>query len=156
MHRDDPIRRARAYAAGGAAAISVLCEPHWFGGSLVDLARRPRGGRRSRSSRRSSSSTGASSRSCARPARTWCCCSRRCIAAAGLSALVREARDLGLEPLVEAHDERELDAALATDARVIGINNRDLRTLAVDPERAARLRERDARGPDRDRRVRRA
>ena len=61
---------------------------------------------------------------------------------ARLSALVREARDLGLEPLVEAHDERELDAALATDARVIGLNNRDLRTLAVDPERAARLRER--------------
>ena len=36
---DDPIRRARAYAAGGATAISVLCEPHWFGGSLVDLER---------------------------------------------------------------------------------------------------------------------
>ena len=50
------------------------------------------------------------------------------------------ARDLGLEPLVEAHDERELDAALATDARIIGINNRDLRTLTVDPERAERLR----------------
>jgi indole-3-glycerol phosphate synthase len=29
---DDPIARARAYEAGGAAAISVLCEPHWFGG----------------------------------------------------------------------------------------------------------------------------
>jgi tryptophan synthase beta subunit len=43
---------------------------------------------------------------------------------------------------VEAHDERELDAALGTGARLIGINNRDLRTLEVDPERAARLRER--------------
>src|SRR5204862_3347248 len=38
------------------------------------------------------------------------------------------------------HDARELDAALATRARVIGVNNRDLRTLAVDPERAPRLR----------------
>jgi tryptophan synthase beta subunit len=57
-----------------------------------------------------------------------------------LAALVDEALDLGLEPLVEAHDERELEAALATRARVIGINNRDLRTLEVDPERAARLR----------------
>src|SRR4029078_9990378 len=37
-------------------------------------------------------------------------------------------------------DEAELDAALATDARVIGINNRDLRTLDVDTERADRLR----------------
>ena len=59
-----------------------------------------------------------------------------------LARLVRAALDLGLEPLVEAHDARELDAALATDARVIGINNRDLRTLAIDHELAARLRER--------------
>jgi tryptophan synthase beta subunit len=58
-----------------------------------------------------------------------------------LAALVRRALDLGLEPLVEAHDERELRAALATDARLIGLNNRDLRTLEVDPGRAARLRD---------------
>ena len=57
-----------------------------------------------------------------------------------LAALVRQAFELGLEPLVEAHDEAELDAALSTDARLIGINNRDLRTLEVDTERADRLR----------------
>ena len=34
---DDAVARARAYAAGGASAISVLCEPHWFGGSVDDL-----------------------------------------------------------------------------------------------------------------------
>ena len=33
----DPVAWARAYQAGGAAAISVLCEPHWFGGSVEDL-----------------------------------------------------------------------------------------------------------------------
>ena len=73
-----------------------------------------------------------------------------------LAALVDGAPSTsGLEPLVEAHDGRELDRALATGARLIGINNRDLRTLEVDPERcgpAARL------GPGRppgDRRVRR-
>ena len=58
-----------------------------------------------------------------------------------LGALVDAALDLGLEPLVEAHDARELDRALGTRARVIGINNRDLRTLEVDPERAVRLHE---------------
>jgi indole-3-glycerol phosphate synthase len=57
-----------------------------------------------------------------------------------LAALVRQAFELGLEPLVEAHDEAELDAALSTDARLIGVNNRDLRTLEVDTERADRLR----------------
>ena len=57
-----------------------------------------------------------------------------------LRALVDRALELGLEPLVEAHDERELRLAVETDARLIGINNRDLRTLAVDPERAGRLR----------------
>ena len=58
-----------------------------------------------------------------------------------LARLVAAARDLGLEPLVEAHDARELERALATGARLIGINNRDLRTLDVDPERAVRLRD---------------
>ena len=56
-----------------------------------------------------------------------------------LAALVDAALDLGLEPLVEAHDARELDRALGTRARVVGINNRDLVTLDVDPERAVRL-----------------
>src|SRR5206468_599935 len=55
--------------------------------------------------------------------------------------LVSRAMDLGLEPLVEAHDERELERALATPARLIGLNNRDLRTLDVDTERASRLRD---------------
>ena len=36
---EDLVARARAYEAGGAAAISVLCEPHWFGGSIDDLRR---------------------------------------------------------------------------------------------------------------------
>ena len=38
-HDEDLVARARAYEAGGAAAISVLCEPHWFGGSVDDLRR---------------------------------------------------------------------------------------------------------------------
>ena len=136
---EDIVARARAYERGGAAAISVLCEPHWFGGSVADL----------------------SAVRAAVPlpvlAKEFVVESRQLdlLRAAGadvvlllavlhrgpkLGRLVARALDLGLEPLVEAHDERELDGALATAARLIGINNRDLRSLAVDPERAARLR----------------
>ena len=58
-----------------------------------------------------------------------------------LARFVERALEIGLEPLVEVHDERELERALASGARLIGLNNRDLRTLEVDVERAARLRE---------------
>ena len=137
---DDAVARARAYAAGGAAAISVLCEPHWFGGSVADL----------RAVRAAVSVPVLAKEFVVDPRQL------DLLRAAGadlvlllavlhpakrLARLVAAARDLGLEPLVEAHDARELDAALATGARLIGINNRDLRTLDVDPERAVRLRD---------------
>ena len=137
---DDIIARAQAYEAGGAAAISVLCEPHWFGGSVADL-------RRVRAA-------------VALPilAKDFVVESRQLpmLRAAGadlvlllavlhpakrLARLASQALELGLEPLVEVHDAGELERALATDARLIGLNNRDLRTLDVDVERAGRLRE---------------
>jgi tryptophan synthase beta subunit len=138
---EDVVGRARAYQRGGAAAISVLCEPHWFGGSMVDLA--------------------AVRAAVSIPvlAKEFVVAPRQLdlLRAAGadlvlllavlhrgsrLGGLVDRAVELGLEPLVEVHDERELDDALGTRARLIGINNRDLRSLEVDPERAAALRER--------------
>jgi tryptophan synthase beta chain len=136
---DDIVSRARAYEAGGAAAISVLCEPHWFGGSLDDLTRV-----------RAAVGVPVLAKEFVVDPRQL-----DLLRAAGadlvlllavlhprarLAGLVARALDLGLEPLVEAHDARELDAALATRARLIGLNNRDLRTLAVDPEQALRLR----------------
>ena len=136
---DDIVARARAYQRGGAAAISVLCEPIWFGGSVADLR-----------AVRAAVSVPVLAKEFVVEARQL-----DLLRAAGadlvlllavlhrgprLARLVDRALDLGLEPLVEVHDERELEAALATRARVIGINNRDLRTLRVDPERAVTLR----------------
>ena len=135
----DVVARARAYEAGGAAAISVLCEPHWFGGAVEDLRR-------------------------VRAAVTVPVLAKDFVVEPGqlellrgagadlvlllavlhpakrLARLVTAALDLGMEPFVEVHDARELDRALATGARLIGLNNRDLRTLDVDVERAGKLR----------------
>ena len=50
------------------------------------------------------------------------------------------AEELGLDALVEAHDERELERALASGARIVGVNNRDLKTFEVDVDTSVRLR----------------
>jgi tryptophan synthase beta chain len=135
---EDIVARARAYEAGGAAAISVLCEPHWFGGSVDDL----------RAVRAAVGIPVLAKEFVVEPIQL------PHLRAAGadlvlllavlhpakrLADLVARALEIGLEPLVEAHDERELQRALASDARLIGLNNRDLRTLDVDTERAIRL-----------------
>ncbi|MCO4769742.1 MAG: indole-3-glycerol-phosphate synthase [Deltaproteobacteria bacterium] len=57
------------------------------------------------------------------------------------SRLQREARSFGLETLVEVHDVRELDLAMAAGAAVVGVNNRDLRTFTVDLGTTERLAE---------------
>jgi tryptophan synthase beta subunit len=137
---DDLVARARAYEAGGATAVSVLCEPNWFGGSVEDLrAVRAAVGvpvlakefvveERQLPLLRAAGADLVLLLAVLHPSRR-------------LARLVAQALDLGMEPLVEAHDPRELDRALGSGARLIGLNNRDLRTLEVDRERAARLRE---------------
>jgi len=136
---EDIVARARAYEAGGAAAISVLCEPHWFGGSVDDLrAVRAAVGIPVLAKEfvvediqlphlRAAGADLVLLLAVLHPAKR-------------LARLVDRALEIGLEPLVEAHDEAELKRALPTNARIIGINNRDLRTLAVDTDRATRLR----------------
>ena len=135
----DVAAQARAYQAGGASMLSVLVEPHWFGGSIADLQ-----------AARAATSLPVLAKEFVVDARQL-----PLLRAAGadavlllaalhppreLARLVALALELGLEPLVEAHDARELRAAIGTDARLIGINNRDLRTLQVDVELAVRLR----------------
>jgi tryptophan synthase beta subunit len=136
---DDLVARARAYATGGAVAISILCEPHWFGGSVDDLrairaavsvpvlAKEFVVDERQLPVLRAAGADAVLLLAALHPDRR-------------LARLVERAREIGLEPLVEAHDERELERAIGSGARLIGVNNRDLRTLDVDLDRADRLR----------------
>jgi indole-3-glycerol phosphate synthase len=63
----------------------------------------------------------------------------RIVDAKKLAELVRAAQDEGLEPLVEVMDEEELRAGFDAGARIVGVNARDLDTLAMDAERTARV-----------------
>jgi len=116
---------ARAYAENNACAVSVLTEPTHFKGSLENavIARKallPVLRKDFIFDERQLSEVEADL--------------VLLIAALGidLSRFVELARSYGMEPLVEVHTQEELDKALKTDARIIGINNRNLNTLEVD------------------------
>jgi len=134
----EPVAIARHYQSGGAAAISVLTEPTFFDGSLDHLA--------------------AVRESVDIPvlrkdfivdeyqlfeARAAGADAILLIVAAleqeALHRLQQRAWELGLAALVEVHDESELDRAIDSGARLIGVNNRNLRTLKVDVEASYRL-----------------
>jgi len=127
----DPVACAQAYAEGGAAAISVLTDESFFGGHLDFLA-----------AVRSAVPVPLLRKDFVidayqvDEARVAGADAVLLIAAAlgkdELAPLRARAEALGLCALVEVHDEGELDTALASGARVIGINNRDLRTFATD------------------------
>lgn len=136
---------ARAYEDGGAAAVSVLTEPKWFAGSLEDL----------RAVRGAVSLPVLRKDFLVDPWQAWE--ARVNGADAGLlivaalpGARLREMAsalaEAGLEALVEVHTEEELDVALEAGFPVIGVNSRDLRTLAVDLEGVVRLVQRIPRG----------
>lgn len=127
----DPVAHAKSYAAAGASAISVLTDGPYFGGSLDDLR-------------------------AVHTAVTVPCLRKDFILdelqilearAAGASAvllivraltptrlgeLLRATRDAGLEALVEVHDGPELEIAVNTDARIIGVNSRNLDDFRID------------------------
>ncbi|MGD9694456.1 MAG: indole-3-glycerol phosphate synthase TrpC [Thermoleophilia bacterium] len=120
-----------AYQRAGASAVSVLTEPQWFGGSLDDLV--------------------AARAACDLPllrkdfvvdeyqmleARVAGADAVLLIVAAlgrkRLAKLMAAAGELGMDALVEVHDEEEVRTAVDAGAEVIGINNRDLHSLEVD------------------------
>ena len=127
----DPVAQAKAYEGGGAAAISVLTEPRHFGGSLDDLvAVRLAVGRPvlrkdflvDPDQLLEARAAGADS----------ALLIISCLSDDELAWMLAASRALGMEPLVETHSDADLDRALATDARVVGVNARDLESLEVD------------------------
>jgi indole-3-glycerol phosphate synthase len=120
-----------AYERGGAAALSVLTDERHFGGSLEDL----------RAARAACDLPILRKDFIVDPYQLFEAAVHgadavllivRALDDEELARLYREARGLDLDCLVEVHDERELERALEADADVIGINNRNLDTGAVD------------------------
>ncbi len=141
----DPAAMARLYERGGAVAISVLTEPAFFDGSLAHLQ----------------AVRGAVSLPLLRKdfvvdeyqlleARAAGADAVLLIVAAldqpDLVVLQARASELGLAALVEVHDETELARAVDAGARIIGVNNRNLRTLQVDVDGSSRVAARMPRG----------
>jgi indole-3-glycerol phosphate synthase len=134
----DPVMLASAYAAGGAAAVSVLTEGPHFGGSLADLEA-------------VTASVGVpvlrkdfildevqllEARAAGVSAALLIV---RALTDTDLQRLLAFARSLQLDALVEAHDAAELERALASGAEIIGVNARNLDDFSMDVDAAWRL-----------------
>jgi indole-3-glycerol phosphate synthase len=129
--RLSPEAQAVAYHAGGAAAISVLTEEHHFGGSAEDLVvvRAATPAPVLKKDFHIDPIQLVEARALGASAVLLIA---RALEPASLSLLAREAEQLGVEPFIEVRSEAELERALATGAPIIGVNSRDLETLAVD------------------------
>ncbi|MEV5975424.1 indole-3-glycerol phosphate synthase TrpC [Streptomyces sp. NPDC052114] len=154
----DPAALAADYAAGGASAVSVLTERRRFGGSLDDLA----------AVRAAVDVPLLRKDFIVDPYQLWearahgASLALLIVAALGqaqLAELLGQAEEIGLTPLIEVHDEREAERAVAAGARLVGVNARNLRTLEVDratfarvapglPEGVVRIAESGVRGPE--------
>lgn len=127
----DVARRAGEYAEGGARAISVLTEPHYFSGALEDLSRAD-GATTVPLLRKDFIIDEYQVLETAHSAASALLLIVAALEESTFRRLFSLADDLGLDCLVEVHTERELDVALASPARLIGVNNRNLQTLAID------------------------
>ena len=133
----NPVEAARAYARGGASALSVLTEPNHFGGTLehlsqvADVVELPL--------LRKDFTLHPAQISEAKRAGASAVLLIVAILAEHTKAYLQYAHSLGLDALVEVHDEAELQTALDAGTDIIGVNNRDLRTLEINLENAPKL-----------------
>lgn len=137
---NNPIELADKYIQGGANALSILTDSKFFGGSLDDLTsviaklnHKPTPILRKdfiidEIQIAETIAAGADAILCI-------------VAVHGnnTGAILKHAATMGIDVLVEVHNEAELDIALENNAEIIGINNRNLNTFEVDPETAYRL-----------------
>ncbi|HEX4981934.1 MAG TPA: indole-3-glycerol phosphate synthase TrpC, partial [Ilumatobacteraceae bacterium] len=134
----DPGALAHTYERGGASCISVLTDDEFFGGSPADLRAARRGC--SLPVLRKDFTVSPLDVADARLMGADCVLLiAAALEAAELADLHRQATEIGLDVLVEIHDEPELEGALAAGATLIGVNQRDLTTFEVDHERAVRM-----------------
>lgn len=135
----EAVRIGRAYAEAGASAVSVLCDGPGFGGSPMALRR---------VAQAVAPTPVLFKEFVLDPLQVELAaqCGARLILLLvcaldddALSALVDASLGRGLEPVVEAASDEELERAIASGARVLGINARDLSSFDVDPGRAERL-----------------
>lgn len=134
-----PAALARAYQDGGAAAISVLCQETSFGGSIEHLAQ-ARAATSLPILRKDFISGGYQVAEARAAGADGVLLIAAALPAARLKELLDYTRSLGMEALVEVHEQSELPGVLAAGARVIGVNHRDLRTFAVDTTLTERMR----------------
>ena len=133
-----PDRIAAAYEANGAAAVSVLTEPTFFDGSLDDL-RAVRAAVELPVLRKDFLVTPYQLLEAVTAGADAVLLIVAALDDTELGALLAQATSLGLGVLVEVHDAAELRRAVKAGAGVIGVNNRNLRTLAVDLEASRNL-----------------
>lgn len=134
----DPAALAADYAAGGAATISVLTENRRFGGSLADL-RAVRAAVSVPVLRKDFIVTSYQLWEARAAGADLALLIVAALDQTALECLIDRAESIGLTPLVEVHDEAEVERALDAGATLIGVNARNLKTLEVDRDTFARL-----------------